>query len=119
MNSLGYVQIVDLSAAVGLGDDTSDASDEYGGVPKGAREARVVAEGGDVRWRDDGEDPTADAGMPLAAGETFVYAGHLRRIRFIAEDGSGGAKLNVTFYGADTGAAPEPPAASRRGPYRW
>jgi hypothetical protein len=55
-----------------------------------------VAETVGVRWRDDGTDPTASVGMPLAAGVPFAYDGDLTRIRFIQQSAS--AVLNVSYY---------------------
>lgn len=85
---LGYVQDVDLAASSSLGT-----------IPAGATTAMIVAEGQAVRWRDDGTDPTAAVGMPLAVGVPFVYTGALSRIRFIEQ--AGGASLNIAFYGAN------------------
>jgi hypothetical protein len=49
-----------------------------------------------VRWRDDGTDPTASVGVRLHAGESFWYFGDLATIRFIEE--SSGAELNISTY---------------------
>lgn len=51
--SVGYEQI---------GLDTSSLLE----VPAGAHLATIVAEGAAVRYRDDGNDPTAEVGMPVA-----------------------------------------------------
>lgn len=81
---MGYQQITSVSSATGLT------------PPNGALKAMIVAEGAAVRWRDDGVDPTATTGMPLANGAFFGYDGDLRRIKFI--DQVSGAKLNVSYY---------------------
>ena len=58
--------------------------------------AVITAEGGAVRWRDDGVAPTPTDGMPLQAGSTLVYDGNLAKIQFIGQLPL--AKLNVSFY---------------------
>lgn len=81
---LGYQQITSLSAAAGLT------------PPQGATMALVVAETQGVRWRDDGTNPTASVGMPIAAGSYLNYDGDLNRVKFIEQTAS--AKLNVSYY---------------------
>ena len=83
-NPRGYQQITDLSASVGLT------------VPDGATRAVIQAEGDDVRWRDDGTDPTATVGMILAQNTSLDYSGDLNEIEFI--EAAGGGILNVTYY---------------------
>lgn len=81
---LGYEQITDTDAAFGLT------------VPNGATSAVITAEAQDVRYRDDGIDPTASIGMPLAKGLPLQYSGTLSKITFIAQ--TNGAILNVSYY---------------------
>ena len=81
---LGYEQITSLSAAASLT------------IPTGATMALITPETEGVRWRDDGTDPTASVGMPVAAGTYLSYDGDLNRIRFI--EASASAELNVTYY---------------------
>ena len=81
---LGYQQITDLSSAVALT------------VPSGATLALIVAETQNVRWRDDGTNPTASVGMPIFVGASLSYDGDLSRIKFIQETAS--AKLNISYY---------------------
>ena len=81
---LGYQQITNLSDSTALT------------VPVGATLALIVAETQAVRWRDDGTDPTASVGMPLATGVSLSYDGDLRAIRFIQQLAS--ATLNVSYY---------------------
>ena len=86
MQSLGYQQITSLSSAAGLT------------VQKGAAGALIQCETQNVRWRDDGTDPTTTVGMLLEAGKELVYeAGNLAALKFIEVSAS--AKLNVTYYG--------------------
>lgn len=81
---MGYQQITSVSSAVGLT------------PPSGALKAVIVAENTQCRWRDDGVNPTASVGMPLAPGAFFGYDGDLNRIKFI--EVVAGAKLNVSYY---------------------
>jgi hypothetical protein len=55
-----------------------------------------VAETQAVRWRDDGTDPTASVGMPLATGVSLSYDGDLKAVRFIQQSAS--AIINVSYY---------------------
>lgn len=84
---LGYVQLTSLGSAANLGT-----------IPTGARYALMVAEAQALRWRDDGTNPTASAGMPLATGVEFLYDGADLTAFKVIEQTAGG-KLNVTFYG--------------------
>jgi hypothetical protein len=83
---LGYQQLdaTALSASVGFT------------LPAGAKVAVVVSEAADVRWRDDGTDPTASVGMYLAAKTYFAFAANLKKVRFIAVSGS--PLLNISYY---------------------
>ena len=81
----GFEQIADLSSAVGLS------------APAGARLALIQATDQDVRWRDDGTDPTASIGVQLRAGDDVWYTGDLSAIALIEQ--SSGAVLNVSYYG--------------------
>jgi hypothetical protein len=86
---LGYQQITSLSAAAALT------------IPAGTDWARITPETQAVRYRDDGTNPTATVGMPIAAGATVDIlndAAGLAAMRFIEQSAS--AKLNVTYYGA-------------------
>lgn len=89
---LGYQQITDLSASVGL---TVPAVDVNGLSCKPSI-ALITPETQGVRWRDDDVAPTASVGMPLAAGVTLQYDGDLTKIKFIQQTAS--AKLNITYY---------------------
>lgn len=80
----GYQQITSLAAAAALT------------IPAGARVAIIECETQNVRWRDDGTDPTATVGMILETGDEFLYSGKLSKLKFIEAAASG--KLNVSFY---------------------
>ena len=83
---LGYEQITNLSAAVG-----------FASVPTGATFAYVEVEGANVRWRDDGTNPTASVGMPVYAGSApTLFSGDLAALKFIQVVAT--ATLNVSFY---------------------
>lgn len=83
--SLGYQQVTNLTAAVGLT------------IPAGASIALLQVTGQNVRWRDDGTDPTASIGMILNAdADPYPYSGDLSAIRFIETAAS--AVLNVAYY---------------------
>ncbi|PZQ63365.1 MAG: hypothetical protein DI570_09235 [Phenylobacterium zucineum] len=87
---LGHAQITGLSSKKGLVDG--------GAIPSATQFALLQAEGADVRWRDDGPDPTATVGMVLKAGDPpFVYDGDMTALEFIETGAS--AKLNVAYYG--------------------
>lgn len=81
---LGFQQITDVSAAVGLT------------VPAGATVAIIVAFTQAVRWRDDGTNPTAAIGIPLAVSTEFQYVGNLNAIKFFQISAS--AQLNISYY---------------------
>lgn len=80
----GYQRLADLSAVRGLA------------VPESATLALMQAEGSGIRYRDDGPDPTANAGMPIPAGGSLFYNGDLSAFRVVQE--TAGAILNVSYY---------------------
>lgn len=85
---LGYQQIAaaTLQAATALT------------VPAGATFAVIEPEAGNVRWRDDGPNPTTAVGVPVLVGQQLVYASvaGLAAIKFIDQDANG--ILNVSYY---------------------
>ena len=85
LTPLGYQQVTSTAAAFALT------------VPAGATIAEIAVEAQAVRYRDDGTDPTATIGMPVASGVRFTYVGNLSAIKFIAQ--TAGAILNVSYYG--------------------
>ena len=89
---LGYQQITSLSSATGL---TVPATDAFGNKQQPTF-ALIVAETQPVRWRDDGTNPTASVGMPLAVGIPLQYDGDLTKIKFIEQAAS--AKINISYY---------------------
>jgi hypothetical protein len=83
---LGYRQITELSAAVGISN-----------IPAGTQMALITAEGQNIRWRDDGTDPTDTVGMLLTTGQTLSYNGPIEKFKAI--EVTDGASLNVSLYG--------------------
>jgi hypothetical protein len=81
----GYVRLTsaDLASATGF----SIAN---------ARVALITVIGANVRWRDDGTDPTAADGMPVFAGQSFKYCGNLKNLKFIRE--AAGAEVHISGY---------------------
>lgn len=80
---VGYRKLTSLSSAKGV---------EIGE----GRVALIQAINQNVRYRDDGTDPTSSAGMVLFAGQSIWYTGDLRAIRFIEE--VAGAEVNILAY---------------------
>ncbi len=89
----GYQQIASatLAAATGLTAPT----------PPRVTVAMIQAEGGNLRWRDDGTDPDANTGMLLLEGDTLPYMGDLAAIKLIRV--AAGALANVAYYRAGEG----------------
>ena len=79
----GYRKLDSLSSATGV----------QIGV---GRVALIQAINQNVRYRDDGTNPTASVGMVLFAGQSIWYTGDLRAIRFIEE--AVGAEVNILAY---------------------
>ncbi len=51
-----------------------------------------------IRFRDDGTDPTAAIGYPVAVGTEYIYcSGSISRLKVIAQ--VAGAVLDVLYYG--------------------
>jgi hypothetical protein len=83
---LGYQRYTSLSSATNLSS-----------IPTRATMAVITVKGtAGIRWRDDGTNPTASVGTPVAAGATFSYTGKLSALSIIEEAAS--ASVNVTYY---------------------
>ena len=89
---MGYQQITSLSGAANLTVPVQTPD----GLNAKPVFALIIAEGQDVRWRDDKTAPTASVGMPLAVGVPLQYDGDLINIQFIEQ--IAGAKLNISYY---------------------
>jgi len=83
-SSLGYQALAVSSAAVSLT------------VPSRSRIAYLYVETNDIRWRDDGTNPTASVGTPLTSGTDLIFDGDLSKIRFIRQ--SADATVHITYY---------------------
>ena len=84
MAPAGYRQLTDLDSAVGVP-----------GIIN-ARAALIQALNQDVRWRDDGTDPTTSVGMVLRTGFDMYYTGDLSTLKFI--EATAGAEINISLY---------------------
>ena len=60
------------------------------------RVALIQALNQNIRYRDDGPDPTSSEGMVLFAGQSMWYTADLRTLRFIEE--TAGAEINILAY---------------------
>lgn len=85
MEPISYEQVTGIGAAKGLQS-----------IPNGATLAMIQPESQNVRWRDDGVNPTTSVGMILVANDILFYSGNLADIKFI--EVSATAKINVTYY---------------------
>ena len=80
---VGYRKITSLSSAKGV-------------LIGEGRVALIQAINQNIRYRDDGSDPTSSTGMVLFAGQSIWYTGDLRALRFIEE--TAGAEVNILAY---------------------
>lgn len=83
------------SAPLGHAQQSVTTAAAFASVPPGATYVIVSAESA-IRWRDDGTNPTAAIGMPIAAGGTTVYDGNLAAFKMISQSGT--AVVNVAYY---------------------
>ena len=83
---------------IGFTQVSCNASTPLPAVPDAVR-AVVIAEGDNLRFRDDGAAPTPTFGMPLLNGQSYEVLGAaaLAIIRFIGMSGTG-ALINVSYY---------------------
>lgn len=61
-----------------------------------SRMVLISVESEAIRWRSDGNAPTATVGNPVAAAAAFDFTGDASAIQFIAQTGS--AILNLNFF---------------------
>lgn len=95
INGRGYAQYQSFAAAKTLL-DTPEVGPALGAI--NAARAIIQAEGGAVRWTDDGTTvPTAAVGMLLPEGAVVEEDVALHSFKFIEVDAA--AKLNVSYYG--------------------
>lgn len=65
-------------------------------IPDGASFVTIGAEAQDLRWRDDGVDPTGNVGNIIKVGTPLTYRGRMGSFKLI-EDAAGGV-ANIDFY---------------------
>ena len=82
--SLGYVQIASIASATPLGV-----------IPAYSDTALIQPTGGDMRYTDDGQTPTATYGMLVSDGAFLEYTGILKNLKFIAAVGT--PTLNIIY----------------------
>ncbi len=85
-----YQQITDLSTAQSL-TIPGDTYDAWAGCI-------VQAEGGTLRWLNNGTAPTATTGMQIVAGSTGTITERLSDVQIVAEDGTSTPTANIIFY---------------------
>lgn len=87
LSPLGIATIANASivAAAGLGT-----------IPDNTLVAFIQAEGGDVKWTDDGTTPTSTVGKRLYDGQELQYSGPLKSLKIISVSGT--PQLNVSYY---------------------
>lgn len=86
-DALGYTQVTNLTAAVGVGT-----------IPAGAETVLLQCTGQNVRYRDDGTDPTTTIGMVLVANTIYEFTvAQIARMKLIETAAT--AVLNISFYG--------------------
>lgn len=93
---LGYQQITTISSATGLTVPAAPTETVTHAPAARANKAFIIAETQDVRWRDDGTNPTSTVGMLLQKNEEFWYTGDINAIKFI--EVTSGASLSVSYY---------------------
>jgi hypothetical protein len=82
----GYEQIVSPAASTALT------------VPAGSTCALIQAQDADIRWRDDGTDPTASVGEKIIAEGDIWVEGAARLAAFRVIRTVAGADVNVSYY---------------------
>ena len=87
LQAMGYQQLTVSTSVVTLT------------VPAGARVAKMRLEvaANRLRWRDDGQSPSAGTGFLVDSGVPFDYEGDLKNFRAIRADAAD-AILDISFY---------------------
>ena len=65
-------------------------------IPLGTMVMRVQTIGENIRWRDDGTNPTTTTGERLASGSVMEYIVRKLPLKVIAEQNT--TQINYTFY---------------------
>lgn len=100
-NACARTSVLDVTSLIPLGceQETSLSSSTLlsgGSIPTGATIVLLQAQDQNVRWRDDGTEPTITEGIRLLSDESIMYNGKLNAIRLIEETAS--ATVNVCYY---------------------
>lgn len=91
LDALGYTQVTVLTSAVGVGT-----------IPAGTETVMLQCTGQNVRYRDDGTNPTAAIGMLLVVNTLYSFTvGQISSMKFI--ESAATAVLNISFYGRRAG----------------
>jgi hypothetical protein len=91
IDALGYGQLTSLGSAVLLSTVT-------GGIPAGTQTVVLQAEAQNVRYRDDGTNPSATVGMILVSNTMYEFT-IAQFARMAVIEATATAKLNISFYG--------------------
>lgn len=84
------------TTAIGFGGVTVTGTTTFV-IPTQANMVLLVAEGANVRWRDDGKVPTPTSGMLMQTSTPpFEYSGNLGQLQMIAVSGT--ATVDANFY---------------------
>lgn len=99
LTPLGYSQIAVSSGGVcsSLFTGLTASSTPTLAAVQNADVVKLQAESGTIRWRDDGQAPTASGGMILSAGqEPYEFWGGVRKVQ--ATGIAGAVVLDASFY---------------------
>jgi hypothetical protein len=93
---MGFVAVTVAASAVGFSSVVVTATTNFT-VPPGSNLALLVAETGNVRWRDDGISPTPTSGMLMQTSQPpLEYSGDLNAIQFVAVSGT--VQIDASLY---------------------
>jgi hypothetical protein len=95
MHPKGYAQFTSAVTKKQLGIDAPATGATV--IPDGALKALIQCETQDIRWRDDGGDPTTSVGNLLKANTVLEYEGEMSKFIFIETAAT--TKVNVNYYG--------------------
>jgi hypothetical protein len=98
---LGYLNLLvpGTSPAVGFSGASVSGTTAPFVIPTAANMVVLIAETGQVRWRDDATNPNVTNGMPMAVTSPppyFEYSGNLSQIRFVGITGT--VAVDASFY---------------------
>lgn len=72
-------------------------------VDPNAQLVLIGAEGGDIRFRDDGTDVTTAVGEFVAQNILLPYSGDLSQLTIVNDSASAAARVNLSFYSYPAG----------------